>query len=146
MSSNLIGRINNLSATTSSILIELSQLQALIGSCRTRPDALSLYQLISNMASSYSSNPPSVVRYSAGYINTLIRNYQLSSSAKTSAIDLSNYYNTTDSGNTYHLKFVVSLPLSLNSIDTSTGDLINTVNALSIDLTSFYTSSESSNK
>ena len=78
MSYNITNKLNNVSATTEIIISDLADLQALIGSYLTLDDARALYQLISNIASDYNSNPTDTIYYNAKYINSLISNYQKS--------------------------------------------------------------------
>ena len=61
MSFNTTARLNNLPATTEIIIHNIADLQALIGSYLALDDARTLYQLISNIASSYSSNPTDTI-------------------------------------------------------------------------------------
>ena len=57
MSFNITNKLNNLSATTEIIISGIADLQALVGTYLTLDDARSLYQLLSNIASAYNSNP-----------------------------------------------------------------------------------------
>ena len=75
MSFNIAARINNLSSTIN----DLAQLQN--NSYLTKAEALTIYQKISNMISTYNSSPWSNSYYNAVYINTLISAYQKSSTA-----------------------------------------------------------------
>jgi len=97
MSFNITNKLNNLSATTEIIINNLADLQTLIGSYLTLDDARAFYQLLSNIASDYNSNPTDTIYYNAKYISSLISNYQktvscslpLSISNKVLSIDLS---------------------------------------------------------
>ena len=56
MSFNIVSRVNNLANTTADILVDISDLQKLIGSYLRVSDAQNLYQVISNIAAVYISD------------------------------------------------------------------------------------------
>ena len=67
MSLNITNKLNNLSATIEIIVSDIDDLQNLVWSYFTLDDARTLYQLLSNIASSCRSNPTDNMYYSAMY-------------------------------------------------------------------------------
>ncbi len=125
MSFNIVARINNLASAINTILNDLAQLQSLSSSNLTKAEAITIYQRISNMISTYNSSTSSSRYYNAVYINTPVSDYQksftaslpltLNSTTNILSIDLTSYYTKTASDSRYQQSLSATLPLTLSS-------------------------------